>query len=210
MAIFGDPTIRIKTKATVNVNEHLFYLRGNQIYEEGWMKFYSPYIKERQVLLPSLNKDMLIPIMNIKIIEKFSKHPSRYNFSSILKLLEDKKIGTKTTRTDIIDTLIKRGYIERNPIKLTNLGFAVVDTLNQYCPKILSTRMTRELENDLEAIQMNQIKSKIVIEKAVSNLKPILESIKKKDKIIGINNNLFIYYFSLTATVFLNNEVMFY
>jgi len=63
--------------------------------------------------------------------------------------MEDNMIGTKTTRTNVLETLYKRGYVKGDPIEITELGLAVVNVLSQYNPEILSIDMTRHLENDM-------------------------------------------------------------
>jgi len=182
----GDPAVRENVNAHVEVKGYLFYLKGKTIRVKGWMKYYEDYVKEKETPLPSLQEGMKLPVTKIKADQKTSKPPNRYNQSSLLKLMEDRKLGTKATRTDIIDTLFKREYVIGNPIKITNLGFKIVETLNQYLPSILSTELTRELEENIEDIQRGKIKGKAVVEKSILLLEPVLRNFKEKEKQIGI------------------------
>jgi DNA topoisomerase-1 len=186
MAAFGDPVVRQNVDAEVDVEGYFFHLRGSRILERGWMIFYAPYIREKEVVLPSLRKGQVIPIVRIGAIRRHTKPPSRFNPSSVLKLMEDGMIGTKATRTDIIDTLFERGYIEGNTIEITELGFAIIETLNRYCPEILSVEMTRDLEQDIELIHTGDISANTVVEKAVDVLNPVLAAFKEKEKLIGV------------------------
>jgi len=185
MAALGDTAVRENADADVDVNGQRFRLRGSRILERGWMAFYEPYIKEREIELPPLTEGQTIPIKRVESIERYTRPRPRYNPSSLLKLMEDEAIGTKATRTDIIDTLYKRGYVENREIELTDLGFAIVENLSRYNPKILSVEMTRGLEQDLESIQTGRASAEDVIEEAVKMLRPVLAEFKSKESEIG-------------------------
>ncbi len=189
MATLGDPAIRQKMNADVDVNNHLFRLKGSQIIEPGWMLFYKPYVKEKEVILPALRKGQVLPIVRLDAVRRYTKPPPRFNPGSLLKLMEDEEIGTKATRTDIIDTLFKRGYAEGKPIRITDLGFAIVETLSRYCPEILSVEMTRRLEGDLERVQTGEFPAETVVHEAIETLKPILSEFKAKEMLIGVEIN---------------------
>jgi len=189
MATLGDPAIRQKMNVDVDVKGHLFRLKGSQIIDSGWMLFYQPYIKEKEVVLPALRKGQILSIVRLDAMRRYTKPPSRYNPGSLLKLMEDEEIGTKATRTDIIDTLFKRGYVEGTSLKITDLGFTIVETLSRYCPDILSVDMTRRLEMDLESIQMGDTPAQAVVHEAIETLKPILSEFKAKERLIGVEIN---------------------
>ncbi len=185
MAALGDPTVREIAEADVDVNGHRFSLKGSRIIERGWMAFYEPYVKEREIELPHLTEWQAIPIKKVESIERYTRPRPRYNPSSLLKLMEDEAIGTKATRTDIIDTLYKRGYVENREIELTDLGFAIVETLSRYNPEILSVEMTWDLEQDLESIQTGMASVEDVVEEAVKVLRPVLAEFRSKENEIG-------------------------
>lgn len=189
MASLGDPSIQENIEADVDVYDHLFKLRGSRVIERGWMVYYEPYVREKKTKLPSLREGLVIPITNVKAVERYTKPPPRFNPGSLLKLMEDEAIGTKATRTDVIDTLFKRGYIEGNNIEITDLGFTIVETLGQYVPGILSVGMTRDLEQDLEWIQTGETYNEAVIKRAVEELKPILTKFKANMELIGSEIN---------------------
>jgi len=185
MAALGDTAVRENADADVDVNGHRFRLRGSRILERGWMAFYEPYVKQREIELPPLTEGQAIPIKRVESIERYTRPRPRYNPSSLLKLMEDEAIGTKATRTDIIDTLYKRGYVENREIELTDLGFAIVETLSRYNPEILSVEMTRDLEQDLESIQTGRASAEDVVEEAVNMLRPVLAEFRSKESEIG-------------------------
>ena len=189
MATLGDPAIRQRMNAEIDINGHLFHLKGSRTLEPGWMLFYKPYVKEKQIALPALREGQVLPVVRLEAVRRYTKPPPRFNPGSLLKLMEDEEIGTKATRTDIIDTLFRRGYADGNPIRITDLGFAIVETLSRYCPEILSVDMTRRLEGDLERIQTEEVPAEAVVHETVETLEPILMEFKSKERLIGVEIN---------------------
>ncbi len=185
MAALADPAVRENVEVDVEVNGHKFSLKSSRILDRGWIAFYEPYVKEREIELPHLTEGQAIPIKRVESIERYTRPPPRYNSSSLLKLMEDEAIGTKATRTDIIDTLYKRGYVEKREIELTDLGFAIVETLGRYNLEILSVEMTRGLEQNLESIQTGMASAEEIVEEAVNMLSPVLAELKSKESEIG-------------------------
>jgi DNA topoisomerase-1 len=185
MAVFGEPAIKQSMKVTINVDGHRFFLRGRRILKEGWMKFYKPYLRIEEVMLPPLKEGEILQLKEIQREDKFTKPPPRYNPSSLLKKMEEAGIGTKATRADIIETLYNRKYIAEERIVVTDLGFDIIDVLRKYCPGVISVKLTRELEEKMERIQTNSEKRENVLYEAVERLKPMLEELKRREAAIG-------------------------
>ena len=185
MAVFGEPAVKQSMRASIEVNGHTFYLRGRVTLEEGWTKFYAPYIRSEEVALPPIKEGEEVRILDVNSEDKFTRPPPRYNPSSLLKKMEEVGIGTKATRADIIQTLYDRKYIVDERMVVTDLGFDIIDVLDNYCPAVLSVKLTKELENKMEKIQVNGEKRENVLFEAVTILKPILEEFKNKEAEIG-------------------------
>jgi len=189
MATLGDPALLKSIRADVDVNGYLFYLRGRQTEYQGWMQFYEPYVRREEVVLPLLKVGQRIVVTKLESVGKFTSPLPRFNPSSLLKLMEDVEIGTKATRTEIIDTLFKRGYVAGESVSITDLGFSIVETIRKYCPEILSVEMTRRLEEEMDLIQLGKRDAEEVVKETVETLKPILEEFKAKEKLIGVELN---------------------
>jgi len=185
MAVFGEPAIRQSMKVYINVNKHRFYLRGRQTLKEGWLRFYGAYVRSEEVLLPPIKEGQTINIKKVILEDKFTKPPPRYNPGSLLKRMEEAEIGTKATRADIMQTLYDRKYIRDERVIVTDLGFEVLEVLKKYCPTVVSIKLTKELEEKMDKIQINDEKRENVLVEAVEILKPVAEELKGKEKIIG-------------------------
>ncbi|MGQ9623991.1 MAG: DNA topoisomerase I [Candidatus Bathycorpusculaceae bacterium] len=185
MAVFEEPAIRQSMKIHIKVNGHHFYLRGRQILKEGWLHFYGPYVRSEEVLLPPIEEGQTVKIKRVILEDKFTKPPPRYNPGSLLKRMEEEEIGTKATRADIIQTLYDRKYIRDERMVVTDLGFEVMEVLKQYCPTVVSVKLTKELEERMNKIQLNNEKRENILVNAVEILKPAIEELKEKEKMIG-------------------------
>jgi DNA topoisomerase-1 len=185
MATLAPPAIRETVKAIVKVNDLRFYLRGSHILVAGWIDFYKPYAKFEDVSLPRLNKGTAAKFVSVKAVEKFSQPPSRYNPSSLLREMETNKIGTKATRAETIETLVRRSYIKGDKIEVTPLGIQIVEVLEKFCPRVLDVAFTRELEEMMEGIELGKEEKQHVVNEAVHHLKPIMEELKAQEQEVG-------------------------
>lgn len=185
MAVFADPSVKQSMRVSIEVNGHLFYLRGRQVLEAGWLRFCEPHVKTEEVLLPPIKEGEKIKLKHVMREDKFTNPPPRYNPSSLIKKMEDKGIGTKATRADIVETLYSRGYIAEKRIFVTSLGFDVAETLGKYCPAVVSVELTRDIEEKMEQIQNNEEKRENILVEAVDRLKPTLEEFKTRETLIG-------------------------
>jgi DNA topoisomerase I len=187
LATFGDPAVSQHTDVSIDVNGHVFKAEGRSPVYEGWMAFYKPYAKLEQHELPELHKGDLVKNLGVEMEEKFTQPPYRYNQASLLAKMEQEKIGTKTTRADIIATLFKRNYIAsgRGGIGVTDLGFAVIDSMRAFVPAIVSTGLTRSMEEQLELVEQGSADGVLVIEQAVDKLVESLAAFMEKESDIG-------------------------
>jgi DNA topoisomerase-1 len=185
MAVFGEPAVRQSMKVCININGNCFHLRGRQTLKEGWLRFYGPYVRSEESLLPQIEEGQTIDVKRVILEDKFTKPPPRYNPGSLLKKMEEAEIGTKATRADIIQTLYDRKYVRDERMVVTDLGFDVLEVLKKYCPTVLSIELTKELEERMNKIQTNSEKREDVLIDAVDILKPVTEGLKEKEKVIG-------------------------
>ncbi|MGC9778371.1 MAG: DNA topoisomerase I [Candidatus Heimdallarchaeota archaeon] len=186
LAIFGPPAVKKSLRLDIDFNGHIFHLRGMKVLKKGWLEFYAPFGKVDEVELPDLAEREKVKFASIIHKQSYTQPPARYNPNSLLKKMEEEELGTKATRASIIDILYSRGYIEDESINATDLGFAVIDTLEKNSPDIISIELTRDLEKDMESIATGEKDREIVLMESIKQLKNILESFYKKEKIIGV------------------------
>jgi len=185
MATFASSATRETMKVTIRVNTLKFYLRGSHILVPGWIDFYKPYAKFEDVSLPPISKGTRVKFLSVKTVEKFSQPPPRYNPSSLLREMEANEIGTKATRAEIVETLIRRSYIRGDRIEATPLGVQIVEVLGRFCPRVLDVKFTRELEEMMSNIELGKEEKQRVVNEAIGHLKPIMEDLKAHEEELG-------------------------
>jgi DNA topoisomerase-1 len=187
LAVFGEPATEQTMNARIIIGNHSFMLVGKHIIEKGWKNTYLPYVQSAENPLPPIRKGDEVKINQITLESKFTAPRHRYNPSTLLKQMEKSEIGTKATRADIIQTLYNRKYMKNETITATDVGFAVVQTLEKYCPQITSIKLTRQMENKMSRIQKKEDRREDIIEETTRLLKPILEEIKRNETKVAEN-----------------------
>lgn len=185
LALFGSPLVKEHLRVDIECGEHTLYVRGLQVLESGWTQYYEPYFRINERALPTIKEGNTVIIDAVAFEERYTQQPARFNPSSLLKLLERENLGTKSTRSRIVDSVKSRGYTIGEHFELSTLGYALYDTLNQYVPIMLSPGMTRELEREMDAIQDGESNRENVLEHTKVNLLEILEKFKQQEDVIG-------------------------
>lgn len=185
LAVFAEPALIQSIKATININAHRFFLKGKRTLKEGWLHYYKPYARSKEALLPPIKEGRFVTVKEVICDDKFTQPPPRYNHRTLLKRMEKEEIGTKATRGDIIQTLFDRKYIKDRIMIATDLSLEVLNVLEKNCKTIISVKFTRELEEKMNNIQTDREKREQVITDTIKTLKPVIEKLKEKEKIIG-------------------------
>lgn len=185
MAVFGEPAVKQSMKVTAKVDGHTFNIHGNQVLSDGWMRYYEPYARFEETILPPLQEGQTVRLKEVSSEDRFTEPPPRYNPSSLLREMDERGIGTKATRAEIIQTLNDRGYVEGERMSVTSLGFEVFHVLETHCPVVVSTSLTRDLESRMMKIQENKERREEVLAEVTRILKPALEVLKQNERTIG-------------------------
>lgn len=168
--LYGDAKLE-NTKVTTVVNGEEFISSGKMVIDPQWM------------LVDSRVKDELLPTLNVsdevngeyKMSEKMTQPPKRYTDKTLLsamlnsgKELDDaelkklmathdiKGIGTEATRASIIETLVRRGYVDRDKktIFATDKGIQLINALP--IKEIKSAELTALWEKRLYDIELGK------------------------------------------------------
>ncbi len=185
MSVFADKALRESNTVTLDVNGNKFIVVGKRTIEPGWTKFYGKYLAFEEQMLPELEVGQKLKVVKLDMLGKETQPPGRYSQGSILKTMEEKNLGTRATRAEILHTLYNRGYIIGKSIQVTKLGEVVTKVLKEFSPRILSEEMTRKFERETEDVYAKKKKREDVLEEAKKLLKSTLKDFKKNEKKIG-------------------------
>lgn len=185
LATFAEHAVRETMLIDIDCNGEIFIAKGTRTVEKGWHIFYSPYVQLEEIELPNVKQNDTIKVKNIELLSKETQPPKRYTPASIIKELEKRNLGTKATRSEIIDTLFQRGYVQGKAIEATGLGISTIETLEKYCPKIIDEELTRHFEIEMEKIRELKQKKEKILEDAKDAITKIIIDFKKHEKEIG-------------------------
>ena len=137
-------------------NYDKFSFRGtiNKIIFDGYYKIF----KEEEDLplgeFPDIKVGDILKLEKLLIKEDYTKPPSRFTESSLVKKLEAEGIGRPSTYVTIIETLKKREYValEGKSFVPTALGYEIKNKLDENFPNIMNIKFTAELENELDEV----------------------------------------------------------
>jgi len=178
IACFCEPAKVESKRITVSINGLKFHAHGTIIQEKNWIAVYPSSTKDEKI--PTLNGE--VKIHELRIEEKQTSPPNRYSPASLMRELEKRNLGTKATRTGIIDTLFSRDYVEGKSLEVTELGIKLVDTLKKYADVILDEELTRDIEKEMEEIE--SAKGKRDLDK--KQKKMLVRAQKDITKIVGV------------------------
>ena len=185
LATFAEPAIRENQTIKIDINGEIFVATGILTKYKGWHLFYEPYARFKEEELLEVRQGEDVKNKKITMHEKETQPPKRYTEASLIKELERKNLGTKATRSDIVETLFRRGYVDGKAITATDLGIKTVETLEKYIPKILDEELTRHFEDEMEEVREKKKQEDAVLEEAREVLTKILTEFKEKEKDIG-------------------------
>ena len=140
--------------------------------------------KEKDTLLPELEAGDALALSELKPEQHFTEPPPRYNDASIVKTLEEMGIGRPSTYAPIIETIQKRGYVERREkqFRPTELGFIVTDMLEEYFKDIVDVKFTANLEGELDEVADGTLDKNDLLRKFYN---PFDETLKQAEEVIG-------------------------
>ena len=185
LSVFAESAERKTVTAYIDVNKEIFIAKGTLTTKPGWHLYYGSYNPYKEDEIPDVKKNEEIKEPNIILHEDQTKPPKRFTQASIIKEMSNLNVGTKSTRSQIVDALYQRSYVTERNIEATDLGIATVETLEKYCPDILDVQLTRHFEEEMDDIYEGKKEGKEVLNEAQAVLVKISENFKKNEKKIG-------------------------
>ena len=187
LSTFGNNAIINFSEVSINVNGHQFNAKGDKIIKYGWILIYDPYFTFKDSYLPELKIGESLRVSEVTVMDDFTQPPARYNQVSLLDKMESEFIGTKSTRSDIINLLIKRKYITQDKVVLepTELGITIFDTMKKFASEIVSTKLTNFLEDSIKSIEDGELNINDLRKYLEKSLESPLNKIKKNEFAIG-------------------------
>lgn len=154
-------TLRVIVGADGDDHAYLLRASGSSIRFPGFLKVYDRSSgEERQAKkdLERIPKDLEAGqdqvLDKLQPEQHFTKPPARYSEASLVSTLEENGIGRPSTYAPIMETLQRRGYVQKEDRRLapTETGITVNDLLTEFFPNIVDVNFTAKMESDLDLV----------------------------------------------------------
>lgn len=142
-------------------NGHEFHASGSVLKFDGYLKAYKAYEQSKDEVLPEMSENEVLEKVKLDASQHFTEPPLRYSEARLIKEMEEKGIGRPSTYASIIDTILKRLYVElvksseTSKTKVfipTEQGILTDQKLQEYFSGIINVSYTAEMEKDLDLI----------------------------------------------------------
>lgn len=169
----------------IDLNGEPFTAKGQILTKKGWKEFY-PYSVTNEVILPELIEGELVDLKSLNMNEKETQPPSRYSQGTLIKIMEDNMLGTKSTRPAIIQKLYQRQYISGlKAIEPNKVSFSLIDSIEKHKGMLENPELTAALEKEMDEVAAGKKKKEQVVNDSRKTLEKILEKLIKNKNEIG-------------------------
>src|ERR671911_1131609 len=207
LAVFHPPARYARTTVVTEVEQERFRTRGKVTLEAGWRGVYGLEADDPQKQdedaegegeLPELKQGQEVKCVEAESESKETKPPPRYTEATLLSAMEtagkfvddeelrdamkERGLGTPATRAEIIETLIRREYIERvsKDLQPTPKGIQVITMLEEH--PITSAELTGDWEHKLSDIEHGRGDRDAFMQGIADFTKATVEEIANLDK----------------------------
>ena len=152
LATFSEPMVTESTRADIKAGSEEYFVRGSVVIDPGFAAIYT-YARSSDQEIPQLTEGQELALEGEpELISKETQPPPRISQGKLIELMEERGLGTKATRADIIQKLYYRGYVHGNPPEPSETGVKMYEGFKQYVPRVAGAEMTAELEAEMDRI----------------------------------------------------------
>lgn len=178
MCQMSDSQIENQT-VLINGKENVIKIVGRKVLFDGWTKLKDKTTDD--ILLPPYTVGSDIFIQAVKLDEKQTEPPARYNAASLVKTMEDLGIGRPSTYAATINLLLKKQYVktEGKAMFITETGQKLSNFLEKHFEDVVDDKFTSIMESKLDDIALGKTDMNTVLNGYCT---PLLAKIEKAFK----------------------------
>ena len=197
---FSDKCVKDTATVTAECAGVEFTVKGSVIRQAGWRAVYGEEDKE-EISIPGWQEGNMLALKGCSITEGKTKPKPLHTEATLLSAMEtagkdiedeamrqamkDCGIGTPATRAAIIETLFKRGYMERCKKSLvpTEKGLALYSVVKTM--RIADVAMTGEWEKELARIKRGELSAETFSKEIEAYTREITSELLSCDKLFS-------------------------
>lgn len=206
----GDKHTYETIKAVIECGGEKFTVTGKTVIKNGWKDIEIQFkrtlkikednnttdniLDEKETELPNLSEGMVLEPVKTKITEHYTSPPKHFTEDTLLAAMEiagssemnedveRKGLGTPATRADIIEKLVRDGFVVREKKQMlpTEDGMKLISVLPEV---VKSPQMTADWENDLTLVARGEKDSLLFMQGIKDMVKGLVDAhhIEKAD-----------------------------
>jgi len=152
LATFAPPMVTESTRADIEAGSETYFVRGSVVVDPGYAAIYT-YARSPDEEIPKLEEGQTLELDGEPwLTGKETQPPPRISQGKLIEMMDERGLGTKATRAEIIQKLYDRGYVFDNPPQPSETGIAMYKAFREYVPRMATPEMTAELEQDMDEI----------------------------------------------------------
>ncbi|MCD5381636.1 MAG: type I DNA topoisomerase [Candidatus Pacebacteria bacterium] len=130
-----------------------FAVNGSRVIFDGWLRV-DPRSRGEDTEVPKLTDGDELKCKEVEVEAKQTQPPNRYTEAGLIKELEKRGIGRPSTYASIMNTIVNRGYVEKEGRTLipTDTGDVVSSFLEKHFIEYIDDDFTSEMEDQLDEI----------------------------------------------------------
>jgi DNA topoisomerase-1 len=157
LATFSPPMVTESTRAEIEAGSETYFVRGSVVVDPGYAAIYT-YARSRDEEIPKLEEGQRLELDGDPwLVDKETQPPPRISQGKLIEMMEERGLGTKATRAEIIQKLYDRGYVYANPPVPSETGIAMYEAFKKYVPRMATPEMTAQLEGEMDRIAAGQM-----------------------------------------------------
>ena len=173
LATFSPPMVSESTRANIvtapgqgspqsttskdsDAQGETYFVRGSVVLDPGFAAIYT-YARSADTEIPKLEEGQELTLEGVEMEGKETPPPPRISQGKLIEMMEERGLGTKATRADIIQKLYDRGYVFGNPPEPSETGISMSKAFEHYVPRMATPDMTAEMEAEMDQIAAGEM-----------------------------------------------------
>lgn len=205
LAAFMENAVWGNTTLETQIDDEVFVTTGRMLLKEGWRAALGrPNNSDQE--LPLVTEGEVVDTQKLDVVKKQTRPPQRYSEKTLLNAMETagkeiedeelrqimkkKGLGTPATRAEIIEKLIRVGYVTRKGKTLTptEKGIQAIEVFP--VDELKSAELTGEMEYKLSLVEKGELTKEEYLNEVYNFVRLMVDKIKNENSGQGIKGNM--------------------
>ncbi len=164
--------------ATIKIHTENFALSGKQLQDKGFLEIY-PFRRFAESPIPNIQEGDTVKIRNIEMKDNKTQPPALLSESELIRLMDEKGIGTDATIPSHIKTNKTRNYFQGvgKSLRPTPIGVALVKGLGSVDETLVKPKLRAYIETQTELVATGERNKQEVVKESAERMKKLFKEV---------------------------------